>query len=152
MITEELETLSVRDADQLAAVEEACFAQPLSSRQIRSLTETQNATFVVVRSEETLIVGSVWVQTVLDEGYIGNVAVLSSFRRQGFADALLEALDRFAEKKGLRFLTLEVRESNIPAICLYDKHGYHRVGVRPAYYTAPKENAILMTKYYGTGE
>ena len=45
-------------------------------------------------------------------------------------------------------MTLEVRESNAPAIALYEKHGYGRVGVRPAYYRGPKEDAVLMTKYY----
>ena len=35
-----------------------------------------------------------------------------------------------------------------PAIALYEKNGYVRVGRRPGYYDHPKEDAILMTFYY----
>ena len=42
-------------------------------------------------------------------------------------------------------MTLEVRESNTPAIGLYRKLGFEEVGRRKGYYTNPKEDAILMT-------
>ena len=61
--------------------------------------------------------------------------------------SVLEHLDLLAQEKQLSFLTLEVRASNLPAVSLYEKHGYTRVGVRPAYYRDPREDAILMTKY-----
>ena len=48
-------------------------------------------------------------------------------------------------ERGLSFLTLEVRAGNAPAIALYEKNGYARVGRRPGYYDHPKEDAILMT-------
>ena len=51
-------------------------------------------------------------------------------------------------KKNLAFLTLEVRESNHPAITLYSKHGFELVGKRKDYYDKPKENAFLMTLFF----
>ena len=140
-------TCTAVDAPALAAVEEACFSRPMPEQQICSLLRNENTVFLCVRAEERLV-GSVWVQTVLDEGYIGNVAVLPAFRRRGIADALLRALDELAEERGLRFLTLEVREGNRPARCLYGKNGYSAVGLRPGYYSAPREDAVLMTKEY----
>ena len=132
--------------DQLAEIEAASFAHPLQRKQIETLLADQNTLFLAARNGETLT-GSVWLQTVLDEGYIGNVAVRPTYRRKGIADALLENLDRLAQEKQISFLTLEVRVSNLPAVSLYEKHGYARVGVRPAYYSDPREDAILMTKY-----
>ena len=132
--------------DQLAEIEAASFAHPLQRKQIETLLADQNTLFLAARNGETLT-GSVWLQTVLDEGYIGNVAVRPTYRRKGIADALLEHLDLLAQEKQLSFLTLEVRASNLPAVSLYEKHGYTRVGVRPAYYRDPREDAILMTKY-----
>ena len=82
---------------------------------------------------------------VLDEGDIGNVAVAPEFRRQGVADALLEALCARAAALDLAFLTLEVRASNAPAIALYRKHGFQAVGQRRNYYQKPDEDALLMT-------
>ena len=82
---------------------------------------------------------------VLDEGDIGNVAVAPEHRRQGIADALLDALCARAAALNLAFLTLEVRASNAPAIALYRKHGFQTVGQRRNYYQKPDEDALLMT-------
>ena len=48
----------------------------------------------------------------------------------------------------LAFLTLEVRASNNAAIGLYEKHGFHRAGLRPGYYQKPKEDAVIMTREF----
>jgi ribosomal-protein-alanine N-acetyltransferase len=135
---------SEAEAGQLAGIERECFAHPLEETQIRSLLGDEKNIFLAAR-EGGLLTGSVWVQTVLDEGYIGNVAVRPAFRRRGLADALLNALHGLGRERGLSFLTLEVRAGNAPAIALYEKNGYTRVGRRPGYYDHPKEDAILMT-------
>ena len=137
---------SEAEARQLAGIERECFAHPLEETQIRSLLGDEKNIFLAAR-EGGLLTGSVWAQTVLDEGYIGNVAVRPAFRRRGLADALLNALHGLGRERGLSFLTLEVRAGNAPAIALYEKNGYTRVGRRPGYYDHPKEDAILMTYY-----
>ena len=38
----------------------------------------------------------------------------------------------------------EVRKSNMPARCLYEKHGFRSEGVRPKYYDDNKEDAVIM--------
>ncbi len=129
----------------LLTIETECFNHPLTAEQLERLLRDPATLFLAAREGETLL-GSVWVQTVLDEGYIGNVAVRPAFRHRGVADALLDALDTRASERGLAFLTLEVRAGNEPAIALYRKHGYLRVGLRPGYYADPREDAILMTK------
>ena len=134
------------DVGQLAEIEQECFAHPLEEKQILSLLGDGRTLFLAAR-EGDLLTGSVWVQTVLDEGYIGNVAVRPAFRRRGIADALLHALEILGRERELSFLTLEVRAGNAPAIALYEKNGYVRAGRRPGYYDHPKEDAILMTYY-----
>ncbi len=80
-----------------------------------------------------------------DESDISVAAVHPDMRRQGIGDLLLNAFE-----KALLDITaavfLDVRESNVPAICLYEKHGYERVGMRKNYYKEPVENAVLMKK------
>ena len=41
---------------------------------------------------------------------------------------------------------LEVRESNAPAIALYQSEGYAQAGFRKRYYHNPEEGAVLMTR------
>jgi len=74
-----------------------------------------------------------------------KAAIADYYRRQGIADALLEALCARAAALDLAFLTLEVRASNAPAIALYRKHGFQTVGQRRNYYQKPDEDALLMT-------
>lgn len=81
-----------------------------------------------------------------DEGYITNIAVDRKVRRQGVAVKLVEAMCGCAKELGLSFLSLEVRESNEPAIRLYEKTGFTVRGKRPSFYSAPDETAIIMTK------
>ena len=103
---------------------------------------------IVAEGEDGTVLGYAGLQTVLDEGYINNVAVDEKFRRQGVADELIAAFVRFGQAK-LAFLTLEVRASNDRAISLYQKMGFHEVGRRPKYYHNPREDALILRKEFG---
>lgn len=128
----------------LAEIERACFHAPWSEDALRA--ELGKGIFLVVEAEGRAIAYA-GCQTVLDEGYITNVAVAPTFRRQGAGRALLAALAARARAQGLAFVTLEVRASNVPAIALYEGAGYVRVGTRKNFYRAPQEDAVLMTLY-----
>ena len=56
--------------------------------------------------------------------------------------------DSFARGNHLAFLTLEVRPSNQAAIALYQGFGFIEAGRRRNYYDLPKEDALILTKYY----
>ena len=143
-IIAESEEKTVRE---IAEIEAECFSSPLTGEQIGRLMQDEHVLWVAAR-EGTVLVGYVWVQIVLDEGYIGNVAVRVDYRRRGVGDRLLNALNELAAERKLRFLTLEVRQGNDSALALYGKHGYRRTGLRKDYYTAPREDAVLMTKEF----
>ena len=133
---------------QRAALEEQCFSMPWTEQQLRSQLPDANHEFIAAVDGDGRVLGYVGMMFVLDEGYISNVAVSPECRRQGIGDALIAEMDSRAKKRALSFATLEVRESNAPAIALYSKHGYVPVGTRKNYYDLPRENAILMTKIF----
>lgn len=133
--------------EEIAKIEEKVFAHPWSADSIKNLLkDDKSAVFVALK--ENKVTGYCGVNTVLDEGYITNIAVLEEYRRKGIGEALVKAFCGYAEKTGLAFLTLEVRKSNLPAIKLYEKNGFKKVGERKDYYSSPKENALLMTKFF----
>ncbi|MBQ8623184.1 MAG: ribosomal protein S18-alanine N-acetyltransferase [Oscillospiraceae bacterium] len=80
---------------------------------------------------------------VADEMNIDSVAVSPDYRRKGYASKLINLA---IEKARTKFVMLEVRESNTPAITLYKSLGFKEVGLRKNYYERPVENAVLMTK------
>ena len=127
----------------LAEIERACFHAPWSENMLR---EELGKGIFLVAEQDGRTAGYVGCQTVLDEGYITNVAVSPDFRRQGIARALIAgAASRKPRENGLAFVTLEVRESNAPAIALYTGAGFAPVGKRKNFYSNPTENAVLMT-------
>lgn len=132
--------------DSLEELERSCFSVPWTREQLISQLPDQMHIFLVMEHKGTAV-GYVGMMYVLDEGYISNVAVSPAHRRRGLADLLIAEILRVAQDKDLSFVTLEVRQSNSPAINLYDKHGFVRVGQRKNYYDQPKEDAVLMTKF-----
>ena len=126
----------------LAELEKQCFHAPWSEKMLR---EELGGGIFLVAEQDGEVQGYVGCQTVLDEGYITNVAVSPDFRRRGAARRLIAELIARAKEKGLAFVTLEVRESNAPAIALYTGAGFASVGKRKNFYSNPTENAVLMT-------
>ena len=132
--------------EELEKLERICFSRPWSRKMLAEELENQCAAFLVAEdSVSGRVLGYAGLMVVADEGYITNVAVFPEYRRQGVADALLDALCARAAALNLAFLTLEVRVSNAPAIALYRKHGFQTVGQRRNYYQKPDEDALLMT-------
>ena len=138
--------VSVEHIPQIEEIERECFSRPWTAEQLMSQMRDAQHEFIAA-VDDSRVLGYVGLMYVLDEGYISNVAVHPEARRQGIGDALIDALAAKAAELELAFLTLEVRESNAPAIALYAKHSFHPVGKRKNYYDAPKEDAVLMTCY-----
>lgn len=92
------------------------------------------------------IVGYVCLRTIVDVTHLMEIAVKPKLRQTGIGSLLLRAalqeLRRI--KQDLNLVTLEVRESNIAAIKLYEKAGFKEIGRRKGYYKKPIEDAIIM--------
>lgn len=87
---------------QLEALERACFSAPWTRAQLASQLPDDRHVFLIAAAGETVL-GYANFLHVLDEGDIGNVAVAPEYRRQGVADALLDALCARAAALDLAF-------------------------------------------------
>ena len=74
-----------------------------------------------------------------------NFAVESNSRRCGIGAALLAAALQWAQTFQATQAILEVRAANLAALRFYANHKFEVVGRRPRYYTAPVEDALLLT-------
>lgn len=130
---------------QVAQLEKLCFSDPWSENSIASELENPLALWLVAEKNGA-VAGYVGSQTVMDETDMMNIAVHPDHRRQGIAEALIEALIAVLKLKGSRSLTLEVRVSNENARRLYEKLGFCQAGIRKNYYRNPREDAIILRK------
>ncbi len=140
-----IEVMNSSHVAQIAALEKLCFSDPWSEKSVASELDNKLA-FWLVATEGDTVAGYIGSQTVMDETDMMNVAVHPDFRRQGIAEALVNALVENLKKMGSHCLTLEVRASNAPAIALYEKLGFHEIGRRRNYYRNPREDALILRK------
>ena len=98
---------------------------------------------ILVAEETGKLCGFVCAQAVAGEWEIENVVVAAEFLRRGIAQELVRTLIQLAQHEAASAVLLEVRESNLPARRLYEKHGFREVGRRRMYYRDPAEDAIL---------
>ena len=135
--------------DEIATLERVCFSRPWSRRMLAEELENACAAFLVAEDPQTgRVVGYAGLLVMADEGYITNVAVFPEFRRSGVAQQIIDVFINFARGNHLAFLTLEVRPTNKAAIALYQSFGFEEVGRRKNYYDLPKEDALILTRYF----
>ena len=138
--------LKEEDAPLIAELERQCFSTPWSESTIKSAMAPPNI-FIGVKEEDALL-GYLSFSQVAGECYINNLAVHKAFRRRGIARALLCELMSLAVLSQYEFVSLEVRQSNSAAISLYSAFGFKEEGKRKNYYTAPNEDAVIMTRRF----
>ena len=133
------------DLLQVCEIEKDNFSLPWSEKSFLESMERNDTVFLVALNGEE-VAGYLGCYCVAGEGEITNVAVKSSYRRQGIGGKLLETLYEEAKVLHTQEFFLEVRESNEAAIGLYSRQGFVKEGVRKNFYEKPVENAVIMWK------
>ena len=133
--TLEFRALEKEDAVAMQELEARCFSLPWTEEQCRTaFGQSAFAAFGLWDGRE--LVAYVSLYHSLDELEILNLAV----------SHLLQMALQAAHKMGIRKSLLEVRESNAPAIGLYEGAGFRLAGRRRAYYHDPDEDALIYTR------
>lgn len=139
--------MTENDVPAVAFLERECFSSPWSEKSLRESLENEGAVFLCAR-EGGILLGYIGASVVLDEAYVSDLAVSKAARQKGVGTKLLSCCERLCRERGCSFLSLEVRKSNAAAVALYQKAGFASVGERKNFYSSPRENAIIMTKYF----
>ncbi len=142
-----LEQMTDAHVAQVAELEKLCFSDPWSENSVASELKNMLALWLVALDGAT-VAGYIGSQSVGEEADMMNVAVHPDYRRQGIARELVTGLVVALAEKGVKSLALEVRQSNTSAIALYEQLGFQQVGLRPNYYRNPKEDALILKKFF----
>ncbi len=131
------------DLAEVLELERKAFASPWTRDMYLRELEKPEGCYVTARYGSELV-GYGGTLLILDEAHVMTLAVKEDRRRRGIGARLLLELVRRSEEKGARFLTLEVRRSNLAAIELYERFGFQIMGERKHYYLDNLENAFIM--------
>jgi ribosomal-protein-alanine N-acetyltransferase len=105
--------------------------------------EGQPSTSTVAGRPTIVGYGGFWL--MVDEAHISTIAAHRDWRRRGIGELLLVSMVDRAVEIGARFVTLEVRISNLNAQALYRKYGFEVTGTRKNYYSDNSEDALIMS-------
>ena len=134
------------DLDAVQAIESENPA-PWSGGQLASERDQEGGwQFVAESGASGLVCGFVCGRSCAGEGELLKIAVGREYRRQGIAVQLVAHTLRYLAEQGVERCFLELRAANLPALALYERFGFRRVGLRKNYYASPMEDAILMEK------
>ncbi|HSA94934.1 MAG TPA: ribosomal protein S18-alanine N-acetyltransferase [Acidobacteriota bacterium] len=138
----------MREADlpEVHRIEALSFSNPWSDNTFRG--EIQNTAvsypLVVVRRPGDEVVGYIVYWHIRGDVQVNNIAVRPDCRGLGLGEAMMRFAIAKVKADGAEFMTLEVRQSNAPAVTLYKKLGFEVLGTRKNYYTKPDEDAYFL--------
>lgn len=139
--------LTSDDIDGLFNVSTACSFKSWLKSSYEAELNNPIAKYIVAKDVSTnKIVGFIGIWIIVGEGDITNIAVLPEYRRNKIASNLVKNLIDICDANNCSIINLEVRSSNIAAQNLYQSFGFKKIGLRKAYYSDNKEDAILMQK------
>jgi ribosomal-protein-alanine N-acetyltransferase len=142
----DLRRLGAEDLDSVEEIERASYPTPWSRAMFIAELRKPSSLALGAFAEDDVLVGYAFVSRYVDAWHVMNVAVDPGHRRHGVARALLERIFDVTAVDPRRGYTLEVRVSNGEAIRLYERLGFESRGVRRAYYTDNREDALIMWK------
>lgn len=135
------------DIGAILKIETESFSDPWSeSAFVFAINDSSLTTAVAVDPDTDAVVGfAIW-SVIAPESELCDIAISPEYRRRGAGEALMKSYIDSALSQGVTDFFLEVRQSNLPAASLYEKHGFAACGRRKNYYSHPTEDAIIMTK------
>jgi [ribosomal protein S18]-alanine N-acetyltransferase len=145
-----VDSISVDRIESILILDRLCFGGLWSIDSYRRELTNENSHFIGISVDPTLepvtegIIGFGCFWAILDEAHITLLGIHPRYQRQGFGQLLLGALLERARSIEMARATLEVRDSNHGAICMYEKCGFQTVGRRKKYYQDTGEDGVIM--------
>lgn len=134
------------DLDEVMRIEELAYPNHHWSKNsfYQELANKLAHYYCVIDTKTNELLAYVGYWQILEEAHITTLAVHPNYRNNQLAQILMMTLIDDCYKQMIKYITLEVRESNLAAISLYEKLGFSSIGQRKNYYQDNGENALIM--------
>lgn len=145
MFSVKIKPMQKTDLDDVIAIEAKAYGEHHWSKD-SFMSELSNdlARYFSVFNTDGQLIGYCGCWQILEEAHITNIAVSPDYRRKHIGEALLTTIIDECYRNMAKYITLEVRVGNKPAIALYEKYGFKSLGVRKGYYQDNNEDALIM--------
>jgi ribosomal-protein-alanine N-acetyltransferase len=131
------------DLHSISVIERLAFSDPWSEASFAGLLSGQRVRLTVAEAEHAVVGYSVLLLATPDAD-LANLAVAPAARGNGVGRRLLDGVVATARSSGVEYMYLEVRQSNVRAIALYESVGFRPFSVRRKYYREPIEDAHVL--------
>ena len=145
MFSVKIKPMQKTDLDDVISIEAKAYGEHHWSKD-SFMSELSNdlAKYFSVFNTDGQLIGYCGCWQILEEAHITNIAVSPDYRRKHIGEALLTTIIDECYRNMAKYITLEVRVSNTPAITLYEKYGFKSLGARKGYYQDNNEDALIM--------
>ncbi len=141
-----LAPMSQDDLDAVIAIEQTAYSHPWTRGNFRdSLNPLFEAQCLWLDGE---LLGYFLAMHGVEEMHLLNITVAPDRQGQGWGHMMLDALSLMSRHAGAQWLWLEVRQSNLRALKVYERYGFKQVSIRKDYYPAgrlQREHAVVMS-------
>jgi len=139
------------DVASIQMIDRQVYSRPWSEAMTVEQTTGRGRVHFVVEIDHRVVAHGGFA-VMIDEAHVTSIAVAPQHQRRGHGSRLLRRLFDAAIANSCAAVTLEVRQSNAPAIGFYGKHGFRSTGLRPGYYQDNGEDAIIMWNHLARSE
>ena len=141
-----LRPMKESDLNGVMYLENTCFVAPWGLKDVKyELNDNPVSNLWVIESDLTGVVGFVDYWITFDSATVCQICINPVYQRKGLGSILIEEMIKDCRTENVRNITLEVRDHNVAAIKLYEKHGFKKIIVKEGYYTNG-DNALYMIK------
>lgn len=140
----QIKKMEYDDIDRILQIEELSYGEHHWSKDsfIAELNNKISSYFCILL--DNVCVGYIGFWKIIDEAHVTNLSIHPEYRKRGLGQRLLLKMVEECYKEKIKYITLEVRESNEKAIKLYEKFGFKSLGIRKNYYQDNNESALIM--------
>lgn len=136
-----IKIIKTKHPDNILIIENSLEHPILSYESIQKDILNDIYSYYIIKYYEE-IVGYINFSNCVDHTDLISIAILPKYRGQGMAKKLMLYMETIATFP----ILLEVRETNLAAIKLYEALNYQVINVRKDYYSNPIENALIYIK------
>jgi [ribosomal protein S18]-alanine N-acetyltransferase len=143
--------LSVRhatpaDLDAIIALEQAAASGAHWAVEQYRTALSEDSRIALIVEENSHVIGFLIARGVEKEWELENIVVAGTAQRGGIGTQLMDEFLRRVRERNASSISLEVRESNLAALRLYQSCDFGECGRRKNYYTNPREDALVYKK------